>query len=578
MLMNLALRAYRMYRWNVLGVAMGAILAAVGTTVSAKVQMNGLFTNHMVLQRGMADPVWGTAAPGESVTVAMAGQRVKAVADAKGEWMVKLAPMQATSVGQTLVVRGSESRVVLHDVLVGEVWLCAGQSNMEFTMMFQHNAMVKINRAKYPNLRLFQVSRIGANHPASTVSADPGKIDPFVETNQTPEAQISGGGWRACTPTSVRHFSAVAYYFGRNLQERLHVPVGLIEADWGGTQIETWISHGALARDTDGPLFFRRWKQALADYPALLATFNQELKRYRKIAKTDRAEHKKLPRHPLFPCWSGKTPATSPIIIDQRVYHYGVAHPAGLFNGMIAPLIPMAIGGVVWYQGESNFERGLQYHRLLPLLIHDWRRHWRDPKLPFLIVQLPNIAHAKKGLFPGSPRHPFMQNWFASVREAQMQASQTVSHTATVVTCDNKANDVDIHPENKPVVGYRLALAAEATVYHQRVVWSGPLYKSMRVRGHKIVVRFTHVDGGLTTRNGKPLNGFAIAGKNGDFVWAEAKIVGRTIVVESSKVPDPVAVRYDWDVFPGANLCNTAKLPASPFRSDTFPVLGDKNR
>ncbi|NNM88487.1 MAG: hypothetical protein HKL95_08205, partial [Phycisphaerae bacterium] len=306
--------------------------------------------------------------------------------------------------------------------------------------------------------------------------------------------------------------------------------------------------------------------------------YQHAMKAYRRAAAADRAAHKPLPRHPLFPCWSGKSPSTSPIIIDPKVYHYGVAHPAGLYNGMIAPLIPMALAGVVWYQGESNFERGAQYHRLLPLLIRDWRRHWNNARLPFLIVQLPNIARAKKSPFPGSSQHPYMRDWFASVREAQMQASQTVAHTATVVTCDNRGNNVDMHPQNKPVVGYRLALAAEAKVYHLPVIWSGPVYQSMHIRGGRIIVRFTHIAGGLTTRNGKPLNGFAVAGKNGDFVWARAKIVGRTVVAWSPQVRHPVAVRYDWDVFPGANLCNQAKLPASPFRTDRFPVLGDKNR
>ncbi len=556
-----------------------ATLCSLAAPVVADVQVNGLFTDHMVLQRGMADPVWGTAAPGESVTVALAGQRVKAVADAKGKWMVKLAPMQATSVGQTLVVRGSKNRVVLHDVLVGEVWLCAGQSNMEFTMTFNGRDPGKsIGRARYPQLRLFHMTRSATHRPQTQVQVDPGLVDPFRASYRTPKTKIIGGSWQVCTPASVRHFSAVGYYFGRDLQKNIKVPVGIIDCAWGGTSIESWISRKALATDPDGAWMVSKWKRCVADFPKLLATYKKEMQQYRRELAVAKREHKNYPRMPMYPCWDVPVPSQAVIMVDQSVYHYPVPRPSALFNGMVNPLLPLAVRGVVWYQGESNFERGLQYHRLLPLMIRNWRRHWGRANLPFVIVQLPVIYRAKKSTWPGSPEHPDCQDWFASVREAQMQTCQRVAHTALVVTCDNRGNNIDIHPQDKPVVGHRVALAAEATVYHQPVVWSGPLYKSMRVLGHKIVVRFTHVDGGLTTRNGKPLNGFAIAGKNGDFVWAGAKIVGRTIVVESSKVPDPVAVRYDWDVFPGANLCNTAKLPASPFRSDSFPVLGDKNR
>ena len=489
------------------------------------VKLPAVISDNMVLQQGAKIPIWGTAEPGEQVTVALGEQQLVTSADNEGRWMVKLEPLDAGGPFELSIA--GKNAITLQGVLVGEVWVCSGQSNMWWPVKLSANAEQEIAESNYPNIRLFTVK--------NTVAAQP--------------LQDTKGSWVSCGPETVASFSAVGYFFGRYLHKELDTPVGLIHTSWGGTPAEAWTSRPTLESDAEFKPILDRWEQILADYPQANEKYQQQLAQWKQDVENAKKEGKKAPRKPGAPI--------------------GPNHPhraAGLYNGMIAPLIPYSIKGAIWYQGESNAGRAYQYRKLFPAMIQNWRSDWGQGDFPFLFVQLANFM---------KPQPQPAESAWAELREAQLMTLALPKTAMSVIIDIGEAND--IHPKNKQDVGHRLGLAALAIAYGSDVVYSGPIYESMTVEGDKVRLSFKHIGGGLMSKNGEQLKGFAIAGVDRKFVWAEAEIDRDTVVVWSEQVPNPVAVRYAWADNPDCNLYNKAGLPASPFRTDDWPgVTKDK--
>ncbi len=506
----------RLLRLTLASILLGTF---TGSSVRAEVRLPKVFGHNMVLQAHARVPVWGWADPGEEVHVLVGNQLKKTQAGDDGRWRVDLDPLEYGPV--RFVVEGS-NRIELNNVLVGEVWVCSGQSNMEWPVVRAMNAEKEIAAANYPEIRLFKVAKVVAPKPLEDTE----------------------GHWAICTPESVRNFSAVGYFFARELHQRLGVPIGMIQSAWGGTPAEAWTSRQALAADPQLQPILKRWDAILANYDQAFRRYQQALKQWQARARAARQAGKPVPRRPRPP--------------------RGPNHPhrpAGLYNGMIKPIVPFAIKGVIWYQGESNASRAYQYRTLFRTMIRDWRRTWAQGDFPFLFVQLANFRARKP--------EPGESDW-AELREAQLLALGEPNTGMAVAIDIGEAND--IHPRNKQEVGRRLALAALAIAYGKDVVYSGPIFKRAELEGNKIRLYFDHVDGGLIAK-GDELRGFAIAGEDRRFVWAKARIEGDTVVVWSEEVEKPVAVRYGWADNPDCNLYNKAGLPASPFRTDDWPGI-----
>lgn len=490
------------------------VLAAVAR---AEVSLPAIFSDHMVLQRDVRVPVWGTAAPGEKVTVEFAGQTQSATTAPDGKWRVALTNLRAGE-PQTLTIKG-QNTIVIRDVLVGEVWLGSGQSNMAFMVSRAQDFEAEKAAAHFPLIRHFKEE--------STYAATP--------------QSIGKGRWEICTPETVGGFSAALYFFGRALHRELGVPVGLINSSVGGTPIEQWISPEAQrAEPALAPFLASLEKDAAAlTTDASAQKYERDVAAWEATQKKAKSEKKK----------AGKRPA-NPADAAARLRGIG-----GLFQGKIAPLIPFAVRGVLWYQGEANSTptKAPFYARQLALLVRDWRARWGE-ELPFAWVQLPN--------FRGTGR-----DW-PTVREAMLQ-TLALPKTGMAITMDVGEAD-DIHPRNKQAVGHRLAQWALGTVYGKKVpAVSGPLPAGHDVRGGEIVLRFKHSEGGLVAR-GPELTGFTIAGADRNFVPARARIVGDTVIVSAPNVAEPIAARYAWENLPTCNLFNGAGLPASPFRTDSW--------
>ena len=623
------------------------------------------FCDNMVLQRDQADPVWGWATPGESITVTLGGRTAKAVADSNGKWMAKLTPPPAGGPYE-LTIAGSKT-VTFKNVLVGDVWICSGQSNMDFGMGMTLNAEQEIAQANQPQIRLLFVNKGMALTPVETFKGKWELCNP--ET-------VAAGGWKG--------FSAVAYFFGRELQANVKVPIGLIETSLGATPVETWISREALAKNVPD---FNKTLDAIDQVDQMLrdGTFNKEKLQEEWYAKCNvlpeistpgfDASHWKpmcnLPRNwggaaepelsgfegavwirkeiTLPEDAAGKEAELNFGCIDDGDVTWVNGHKVGATNGlaprkykvpagvlksglnviatwvintgggagivgkpeqlslniagvapislagdwqyqvglpidqlpprlhsvwnnsqlptevgnyMIAPLIPFGIKGAIWYQGEANVGRAYQYRKLLPTLINDWRTRWQQGEFPFLIVQLANLG--------GAPKQPGESDW-AELREAQSLAAQTVPNVGLVTAVD-VGDPGDIHPANKQEVGRRLGLLARGQVYRQAVTYSGPVFKSLKVEGNEALVNFTEAKG-LHAKNASEIKGFALAGPDHVFHWADAVIKGSSLVLNSPEVNDPVAVRYDWSNNPVGNLYNEADLPAFPFRTDDWPGI-----
>lgn len=514
-----------------------AFLASLSLPALADVTPAALFTDHMVLQQKKPVPVWGKAAPEEDVSVRFAGQTQVTRADADGKWRVTLDPLVASATPADLVIAGKNS-VTVKDVLVGEVWVCSGQSNMQWTVTQAADPEKEIAAAKFPHIRMFTVERATAMAPAPDVK----------------------GAWKEASPENAGQFSAVAYYFGRQLHQALKVPVGLINTSWGGTRIEAWTSREALEERPCAAQMLSDWDGLLKswDAPAEAKKFEAAKAAWQEQVKKIKDANAKVPK--------GQTPqplppAPRPPDDPTKTPHF----PAVLYHGMVAPLIPYAIQGAIWYQGESNQKRAFQYQELLPTLINDWRARW-NTEFSFHIVQLAGFGNGK----PASTEPGVPDTW-AELQEAQYLTAITLPKTGLAVTNDIGA-EKDIHPKNKQEVGRRLALWALATDYQQPgLVHSGPLFKNATIEGPRVRLEFDHVAGGLKTRDGGPLKHFQIAGADGQWVWAEAAIQGANVIVSSPQVPAPAGVRYAWAAWaPQANLVNSAGLPASCFRTDEF--------
>jgi len=502
------------------------------SVAAAEVKLPAVFGDQMVLQRDMPIPVWGWADPGESVTVRFAGQSQTVAADDAGKWSVKLDPLAAGGPHE-LTVQGANV-VRCADVLVGEVWLCSGQSNMQMTVGASKDREAEVAAADYPAIRMFTVQR---------------------KTAQEPQADCKGA-WQACSPKTAGGFSAAAYFFGRELHKQLGVPVGLVHASWGGTPIEAWISIQTQETTPElaGPV--QQFHKAVAAYdPEAVAKEYEKATADWEKAKAeakDDAQRAALNR---------RRPSRRP---DPRFSQYS---PGRLYNGMIAPLAPFALRGAIWYQGESNAKSipmAKLYGLQLRALIAEWRALWGQGDFPFISVQLPNYLARHQA--PVEPENGF-PGW-PMIREQFLQ-SLSVPNAGMVVAIDLGEAD-DIHPKNKQEVGRRLALWALHKTYGKDNTAGGPLYKAMRVENGAIVVSFDHLDGGLVARDGEKLKGFAIAGPDKKFVWADARIEGDAVVVSSPEVKSPAAVRYAWAINPECNLMNKAGLPASPFRTDDW--------
>ncbi|WFB36185.1 sialate O-acetylesterase [Kiritimatiellota bacterium B12222] len=638
-------------------------------------KLSSLFSDHMVLQRERPAPIWGWADPGEQLTVCFAGQQKQAVAaNESGRWEVHIDTGPACAEGRELLITSTKTGEILRciDVVVGDVWLSSGQSNMEWQLQNSMNAESEISTAHHPNLRLFQVTKTAAGTPPSDVT----------------------GTWKPCSPASVETFSAVAYFFGRNLQQSTHIPIGLLNASWGGTRIETWMSREDLLADPHGAHEIEQYENPPRDPETL---------RNRDLFSSDPVAwlRAKIPADPgntgkekgwanpnfddsawssftapsiwqkqgfpfngvlwfrkrieIPPAWKGKelnlhlgacdkhdttyvngtevgrmgwevenawcTPRTyqvpgalvhsGEVVITTRVYSYmtdgGLIGPASsmflqpadapsepvlslagewrvqvehelgvhdeptrplgpgnantphiLYDNMIHPLAPFGLRGVIWYQGESNAEFPEAYARLFPSMIRSWRKLF-DCDLPFYFVQLANYL---------APQSQPSEGGWAWLRDAQTQTLH-LPDTGMAVTLDI-GDETDIHPRNKQEVGRRLALLARRRLYGESEVDSGPTFRSAEQVGNTLHISFDHAEGGLLCDNGKP-DGFAIAGDDQKFVWAEAHIDDTTVVVSSPEIPKPVSVRYAWANNPvRANLRNQAGLPASPFRSDNW--------
>ncbi len=482
----------------------------------ADVKLPALFSDGMVLQQGVRVPVWGWADEGEKVTVTFRGQKVSATAKA-GKWTITL-PSQRAGGPEILTVEGKNS-VALKNVLVGEVWVCSGQSNMEWPMARSFEPEKDITNSANASLRLFTVPKLKADVPATDVNAS----------------------WQECRAESVQNFSAVAYYFGRDLQKARGVPVGLIHTSWGGSPAEVWMSKAVLESNP-------RYKAEILDpAPAALKRYQDELAKWEKEAEELKKEGKQPARNRPGQPW----------------------RPTELYNGMIAPLIPYAIKGAIWYQGESNAARAEQYRALFADMIRNWRRDWGEGDFPFLAVQLAPWDKAKKRSVEEITAAPGDSDW-AELREAQLLATKVLPKVGLAVITDVGDKD-DIHPAKKEPVGARLALLARRIAYGEKIAADGPLYKGMKLKGDKIILSFDHVGGGLEARGGR-LRGFAVCGEDRNFVWASADLDGNNVTVGSAFVSKPVAARYGWADYPVVNLFNREGLPASPFRTDDFPM------
>lgn len=490
-----------------------ACLCLAAWSARADVKLPAVLSDQMVLQRDQPIRIWGWAEPGEAVSVVFRAAQKSTSADASGKWQVFLPPQKAGGPDELTI--SAKNRIVLQDVLVGEVWVASGQSNMEFRVNSLLDPAKVIAAANEPQIRLFKVPYRVAESPQDN----------------------TGGEWQPCSPASVPEFSAVAYFFGRSLQRHLKVPIGLIESSRGATPAEAWTPSEVLYRTPELHYYLNEWARLIAEYPEAKKNYDADLSHW--IASGRPAASR--PREPFGPG-------------SFRI-------PSGLFNGMIAPLTPLTIRGVIWYQGENNANRGeaYLYRTLFPAMIEGWRAHWNLGSFPFLFVQLANYEGIGTG--PGS-------QW-PELREAQTMTLERLRHTGMAVTIDI-GDAQNIHPKDKLDVGKRLAQTARAVAYGEHVVASGPLFRRATTETGALRVWFTSLGGGLRASDGKPLRGFTIAGKDRVFVEANAQIEGDSILVSNPGVGIPAAVRYAWANNPSCNLANAAGLPASPFRSDDW--------
>ncbi|MFQ3670247.1 MAG: sialate O-acetylesterase [Verrucomicrobiia bacterium] len=481
------------------------MLCWVATGVGRAVEFHPLFSDGAVLQQEREVPVWGKARPGDQVKVTLGKVSAEAQADADGKWMVHLPKMPVGGPFE-LVAEAAGQRAVSQDVYVGEVWLVSGQSNVGLRLKDATGGARAIEESEDPLLRVFEVPAGSSDEPV----------------------ELEGGSWVPSSPGRSGSFSAVAYFFAQGLRAELKVPVGVIVSEVGGSQIESWTSR----RKTEErfPWTLRSWestRQSLArQFP-------------------DQEEPPSVQRGSIR--WGKGT---------ERAFRY-FRGPTRIFNAMIYPLFPVSVRAVVWYQGESNQGQAHQYRSRLPAMIEDWREHWGQEEMPFLIVMLPGYGRPDQG-------------FTYELRDAQFETFRKVPHTALAIGVD-LGDEREVHPPNKRPLGERLTRLALATQYGKPITPTGPLYREAEFRSGEVVIHFDYAEAGLEVR-GEELSGFLIAGDDEKFVPAQARIVGQTVVVSSPDVPNPVAVRYAWTNTPTLTLWSTEGLPAAPFRTDDFTL------
>jgi sialate O-acetylesterase len=510
-----------------------AVACAVGLLAAgvaqADVRLPAIMGSGMVIQRDKPVPIWGFADAGESVRVEMKGQVRTTAADAAGKWRVLFDPIAAEGKPLQITVAGKANKLTIDDVLVGEVWICGGQSNMELRVRLSttgKETAASLASGPEPAIRLFKLEHAAADTPQ----------DDCV------------GTWQHPTPEAVGEFAAAGFFFGRDIQKAVGVPVGLIQPTWGGTPCESWTSDAVLRADPEGEPLFAREREQKAAMPAAIASYNEKLAAWQR-ENANRPE-KERARKPL-------TPAQL----------YDAKYPCVLYNGMIAPIAGYAARGVIWYQGEANATRAFQYRKLLPLMIGDWRRAWGDDQLPFCMVQLPGFGPITADAVEPAP--------WAELREAQAIIAAKTPNVGMIAAIDLGESE-NTHPKRKQQVGERLARWALANVYHHTdLVWTAPTYRAMKVEGSRVRLSFEHNESPIKTADGGKVTGFAIAGADNKFVDAEATIEGAEIVVWSASVTQPTSVRYAWKAFPICNMVNAEGLPMSPFRTDSLPCLSD---
>jgi sialate O-acetylesterase len=643
---------------QLLGSSFGWLLfVCIVTPAFAEVSLPKIFSDNMVLQRDRALKVWGWAAPNEGVTVSFNGQSVKAKADRNGSWYVAFKPM-AYGGPFAMSIKGKSNTISYKNILIGDVWICSGQSNMEWTMKSTNQAEKEIAESNYPKIRLFNVQKA---------------------MSYSPKNDLAGGSWLECTPQTVGDFSAVAYFFGRKLVKELDIPMGLINSSWGGTNIQTWISWDIMSQKGDyKQVDLKSLETMTTNHQANRDKYEAALRQdrglsekwYESSAPVDEWKKATIPNEfahtPIGNndgiAWfrrdfdipagveaknavlhlgpiddtdntyvNGKQVGSEVEWNKDRVYaisngllkagkntlvvkvtdtggggglngkpdqlylevdgkrislagewlcrpsvltsEFGIkdlgpnTFPSQLYNAMIAPITAYAIKGGLWYQGESNAHEAYAYRTLFPELINNWRNKW-GYEFPFFWVQLAN--------FQAADAQPVESDW-AELREAQSK-TLALPQTGQAVIIDI-GEAYDIHPRNKQDVGLRLAISALKVAYGKDVVYSGPVYQSMKVEGNKVVLSFANTGTGLITKDKYGyVSGFAVAGADKKFVWAKGYIEGNTVVVYSESVASPVAVRYAWGNNPDdASLYNKELLPASPFRTDTWPgITGGK--
>jgi sialate O-acetylesterase len=505
------------------------------TSSFAQVKLPAVFSDNMVFQSGIPVNIWGTSAAGELITVSFSKQKKQVKANDAGQWKVVLSALKPSFIPEELAVTGTTS-VAVKNILVGEVWICSGQSNMDMTVAKEDrywcgvvNEAAEVAAADYPAIRVFDVDFT----PSASVQND------------------VSGKWEIVSPQTIGHLSAVAYFFARDVQKKIKTPVGLITTAYGASTAEAWIREEALLNKPECKLLVDSFKRKLTKYltdTAALTKYKADVEKWKAEAEVAKAAGKTVTRGPRNP---------DPVR-DQH-------NASVLWNGMVKPLVPYTIRGALWYQGESNSPTAKIYRQIMETLINDWRQQWGQGNIPFLYVQLANIGKTYDSI-------PAKGGSEAIKREAQLQ-NFSIPNTAMAVAIDNAdSSDMNnVHPKNKQEIGRRLALAAMATVYGEKIVYSGPVYDKLKIEGNSIRLYFTHTGSGLQAKGGE-LKGFAIAGEDKKFVWANAKIDGNTIVVSAEGITNPTSVRYAWGNNPQATLYNKEELPASPFRTDA----GDK--
>ena len=505
--------------------------------VSANVKLPTVISDNMVLQRETNVPIWGWANPGEKVSVKFNGQILNAIADKKGKWLVKLSPMKVSFTPTKMTVKGKNT-IILNNILVGDVWICSGQSNMEMAVGRAQDAREEIKNADYPSIRLFKAPLVSSFTPRKDIDSSLAK-------------------WAECSPRSIPNFSAVGYFFGRDIFKNIKAPIGLIQSAWGGTPAIAWTS-----------------QESTGEFGSMVADFNKRrLKREKELGFIVGDNEKMQDWTATRIEYARKKEKLPKRLYDAQGIYRRI--PSNLYNGMIAPIIPFAICGVIWYQGEDDVYRAYLYRKLFRNLIQDWRKNWGQGNFPFYYIQLANW---------NSP----LTLSYAELRESQFIVSDE-PNVGMAVTVDIGNSD-NVHYKNKQEAGRRLALIALAKTYGRNLVYSGPTFESMKVENEKAILKFKNVYGGLIAKGGK-LEGFVIAGKkleyeqierykgSGKYVKirkfypASAKIEGNTVVVWSNKVKEPAAIRYAWANSPQSNLYNKAGLPAVPFRTDNWRLL-----